>query len=71
MYQKTVSCNDTGHTCPWMTDAGPVSEVGGCNNNLDVATPSPSHKGDARDVAAPSDQLETVLVRGDIIVDKI
>ncbi len=41
-----------------MTDAGPVAEVGGCNNHLDVATPSPSHKGDAGDVATPSDELE-------------
>jgi hypothetical protein len=64
MYQKTVSCNDNGHTCPWMTDAGPVAEVGGCNNNLDVATACPSHKGDARDVATPSDQLEDSFSQG-------
>jgi hypothetical protein len=38
--------------------------MGGCNNNLDIATASPSHKGDARDVATPSDELEDSFSQG-------
>jgi len=38
--------------------------MGGCNNNLDIATASPYHKGDARDVATPSDELEDSFSQG-------